>query len=121
MTVLTERILLPGMTITRRGAAVDLLDLAQPFGKAGMVIHGSSFDRSGGLARLQASRPADMAVYYHLHDSGEPTGQHLEALVRLAEQQDGIRWVMAIGGGSVLDLAKSVAEANQTVGRRMPV
>ncbi len=77
MTVLTERTLLPGMTITRKGAAADLFDLAGPFGDVGLIAHGSSFTRSGGLAKLQANQPAGMTVNYHLHDGGEPTVQHL--------------------------------------------
>jgi alcohol dehydrogenase class IV len=109
MTVLTERTLLPAMTITRRGAADDLFELARPFGDVGLIVHGSSLVRSGALAKLQACQPDDVTVQYHLHDGGEPTVQHLEALVRLAERQGGVRWVAAIGGGSVMDLAKSAA------------
>jgi alcohol dehydrogenase class IV len=106
---INPRILLPYQTFTRSGALGDLFERAQSFGPSGLVVHGRSLADSGRLARLRSRQPKQMNVQYWPHEGNEPTLDQVEALLRFAERQTPLHWVAAVGGGSVIDLAKAAA------------
>jgi alcohol dehydrogenase class IV len=108
MALLPDTLLLPQQTIARPGAVLNLTQLASEFGRTGLIVHGASLRRSGVLDAILERCPADMALRTWRHDGGEPTVDAVEAL-RAEIRRDRPAWVAAVGGGSVIDLAKAAA------------
>jgi alcohol dehydrogenase class IV len=106
MTVLPENLLLPRRTITGAGSIKGLAALAGTFGSRGLLVHGGSLERSGTLAEITATLPTELEMKSYRHRGGEPTVQAVDAL-RAAISEFKAEWVTAIGGGSVIDLAKA--------------
>ncbi|MBP5321579.1 MAG: iron-containing alcohol dehydrogenase [Kiritimatiellae bacterium] len=106
MDILPSNLLLPQRVISRPGAVADLSLLAAPFGADGLIVHGRSFEASGALARLCDTFSTPPSSWRH--EGGEPTVQAVDAL-RAAIRKNRPDWVAAIGGGSVMDLAKAAA------------
>ena len=109
MPLLPHTLLLPAQTLAKSGAIHDLFPLAVThFGPRGMIVHGRSLHGSGTLdALLQHTSPACTCTTWE-HIGGEPTVQQVDAL-RAALRVQQPHWVAAIGGGSVIDLAKAAA------------
>ena len=108
MSLLPTTLLLPQQTISKSWVSLDLPRLAAIFGTNGVVVHGHSLERSHQLADILARAPKDITIRTWCHNGDEPTvdvAEQLRADLR-ANRPD---WVAAIGGGSVLDLAKSAA------------
>jgi alcohol dehydrogenase class IV len=108
MPTLPQEWTVPGRIVTGRGCAETLLEEAAAFGPRGMLVHGASLERSGALARLRAAAPAGIALRTWRHPGGEPTLEQLEVLRETARaaRPD---WIAAVGGGSVMDIAKAAA------------
>ncbi len=108
MKILPEALYLPQQTISRTGAALELPALARAFGTRGLLVHGHSLQASGMLGRILSAAPSDMRVRAWRHSGGEPRVGDVDALrgELRAERPD---WVAAVGGGSVIDLAKAAA------------
>jgi alcohol dehydrogenase class IV len=100
--------LLVPRTLFGRGKLALLPASAREFGGRGVLAHGASFRQSGALDRLQAALPPSEAISFWEHEGGEPTLEQADALrARAAEAR--AEWIAAIGGGSVMDLAKTAA------------
>ncbi len=108
MTILPQNLLLPRRTVTGAGSIKKLAALADTFGSRGLLVHGGSLERSGTLAEITAALPAELAMKRYRHLGGEPTVQAVDAL-RTTISEFKAEWVAAIGGGSVIDLAKAAA------------
>lgn len=108
MGLLPETFLLPQQTLSRSGAVLALPRAAAVFGSRGIVVCGASLARSGKLAAILEARPAGLEVRAWQHAGGEPTVGAVEAL-RAEIRRDRPHWVAAVGGGSVIDLAKAAA------------
>ncbi len=108
MMILPDTLLLPPETQLGRGASLHLLELCESFGRRGCLVCGHSQVRSGNLDRIQEGRPGSMDVRVWLHPGDEPTLAHLEELLALLREHEP-DWVAAIGGGSVIDVAKAAA------------
>jgi alcohol dehydrogenase class IV len=106
MSLLPENLLLPQQTVAKAGSALGLVPRAAPFGSAGVIVHGASLRRSGALEAILGQQPVGMALRTWQHDGGEPTVAAVEAL-RTELRRDRPDWVAAVGGGSVIDLAKA--------------
>ncbi len=116
MSLLPPALLLPQQTLSRPGARHELPRLAAGFGPCGLLACGASFERSGGLAELLGGLPGGLTVQVWRHGGGEPT---VTAVDQMRAEIRRLRpdWVAAVGGGSVLDLAKAaagLAEAPET-------
>ena len=98
----------PAQTHAAPGALRLLWGETARLGKTGLLVHGQSFANSGRLSRLLARVPKSMRVVPHCHCGGEPTLAQLEAL-RSTAYATRVDWIAAVGGGSVLDLAKASA------------
>lgn len=108
MKPLPETLVLPPRTLASRGALGRLFEGAESFGPRGRLVCGGSLRRSGTLDFLKARCPEGMELGVWEHAGGEPTLDDLEAL-RAELRRNPPDWVAAVGGGSVLDLAKAAA------------
>lgn len=108
MSLLPPSLLLPVRTLAGSGALRRLPHEAAGFGPCGLLAHGASFAREGRLAALLESSPPTLTIATWQHAGGEPTVDAVDALraeiVRCRPQ-----WIAAVGGGSVMDLAKAAA------------
>ena len=108
MSLLPDTLLLPQQTVSRAGAVLTLPSAAAVFGPSGLLVYGSSRARSGKLSAILDSCPTDMTLRTWQHAGGEPTVDAVEGL-RAEIRRAAPDWVAAVGGGSVIDLAKAAA------------
>jgi len=73
-----------------------------------MLVHGRSLARSGVLFRVLSRGADDQSICNWRHPGGEPTLDQLEDLLAAARGH-GCDWIAAVGGGSVMDIAKAAA------------
>ncbi|MFA7173322.1 MAG: iron-containing alcohol dehydrogenase [Kiritimatiellia bacterium] len=99
---------MPQKTVFEPNAALKLAALTAEFGDRGILVHGRSLRDSGKLARIIECFDAGTNLQTHCHRGGEPTVFEVDAL-RAEIRHHNADWVGAIGGGSVLDLAKAAA------------
>lgn len=106
--LLPESLMLPAETHCGRGLITSLLSRMSRYGSRGTLIHGHSLATSGTRDRILSEQPTSMDVATWEHEGGEPT---LDQVSRLREtlRAHASQWVTAVGGGSVLDLAKAAA------------
>ncbi|MBL7076339.1 MAG: iron-containing alcohol dehydrogenase [Kiritimatiellae bacterium] len=108
MTTLPESLLFPMRTVSGTDKVVDLLPECAAFGERGVLVHGRSLAASGTLDRILAAKPNGIEVDTWQHPGGEPTLAHVDAL-REVLFEGNVSWVAAVGGGSVMDVAKAAA------------
>ncbi len=101
-----SRIQLPAHIRFGRGRAMEWPEIVRPFGSRGLLVHGASLRRSGRLAAL-LDRAPNLAQSWEC-PTGEPILETVDRL-RMALQSHGAQWIVAVGGGSVLDTAKAAA------------
>ena len=99
---MTFSILQPAQILFGRGQAEHAAGFARSFGARGLVVHGKSPVRAAPL--LAALGPDTLGVACE----SEPTFVMLETATRTARAHRP-DWVLAIGGGAVLDLGKALA------------
>lgn len=106
--LLPNQLLLPARTFAGPRALRRLPEAALAFGPRGLLVHGRSLAHGEILTALLREFPAGRQPATYLHAGGEPT---LTAVERLRQwlQARPVDWVAAVGGGSVLDLAKAAA------------
>lgn len=108
MITLPDALTLPPDTRLGRGVSQQLLALCDVFGRRGCLVCGQSQVRSGNLDRILSGVPSDVEVRVWIHPGNEPTLDEVEELLVLVREHDA-KWVAAVGGGSVLDVAKAAA------------
>lgn len=108
MNLLPASLLLPQRTVAAEGAVLRLTNLAAEFGSSGVLVHGCSLQRSELLDAILNEPPFGMRVRAWRHAGNEPTVDAVDAL-RADLKADRPDWVAAVGGGSVIDLAKAAA------------
>lgn len=106
--IVPDALSLPPRTVFRPGAAAEALPACATLGPRGLLVHGRSLERSGALERLAAQAPQGLSLATWRHPGGEPTLDHIEAALAVARREQAA-WVLGIGGGSVLDVAKACA------------
>jgi alcohol dehydrogenase class IV len=95
----------PGRILFGRGEAAKAPDLVRRFGARGLIVHGANPAR---LAGLLADLGMGQDGIASLACGAEPSLPMLEAALAQARAH-GPDWVLGLGGGSVLDLAKALA------------
>ena len=108
MKLLPSTLLVPQQTVAKAGAVLQLTQAAAAYGNAGVLVHGRSLQRSGLLDAILADPPFGMTVRTWCHTGAEPTVGEVDAL-RAELRARRPDWVAAVGGGSVIDLAKAAA------------
>lgn len=100
---------IPPRIVTGWGSVGKLGDEALQLGKRVLIICSRRLKTSGLISDLfdKFEQAGEFAIV-HEAQPGEPTIQETERVLQLAERH-GIDVVVAIGGGSVLDLGKAVA------------
>lgn len=88
-----------------RGKAAGAVAAATGFGARGIVVHGANPARAAWFMETAKAAGADLMG---LACGGEPTLADLEAAI-LRTRPHRPDWVIAIGGGAVLDLGKALA------------
>lgn len=86
-----------------RGRAAEAAEALLALGSRGVLVHGSTAARAGWL--IDALQSADVAC---IACPGEPTLPMLESALALARDTRP-DWVVALGGGAVVDLGKALA------------
>lgn len=99
---MTFSILQPPRILFGRGEAGKAAAFARGFGARGVVVHGANPARAAGIVQALGG---DVIA---LPCGGEPTLAMLEEATLLARCHTP-EWVLAIGGGAVLDLGKALA------------
>lgn len=98
-----------GRVVFGPGSSADILALAEPLGRALLLVHSAGAPARGGPAAELIRRLHESGrVVASLAASGEPTVAAAEAGAALARER-GCDALVAVGGGSVLDTAKAVA------------
>lgn len=108
LSCLPTALMLPPRTLAGRGALMRLLSECAAFGSRGLLVCSGSLARSGVLRRMLEQAPDSVTVAVRQHAGGEPTLAQVETLLDEARAL-APDWVAAVGGGSVLDLARAAA------------
>lgn len=103
-----QQLLLPQKTIFKKGSACQIAKEALEFGRRGLIVHGYSLEKSGRKERILSQFPHPEDVVCFLRRGGEPTLDEVSEVIREAKAIKA-EWIVGIGGGSVLDLAKAGA------------
>jgi len=106
--IIPENILLPEQTLFRKNAACEIAKATQSYGSHGLIVHGNSLDAHGKKERIlkNFSHPEHIALF--CRNGGEPTLEEVSTVIAKAKESKA-QWIIGIGGGSVLDLAKAAA------------
>ncbi|MFA7692631.1 MAG: iron-containing alcohol dehydrogenase [Candidatus Hydrogenedentes bacterium] len=108
MNILPESLILPPQTRQGKGSAEQLLAHCEAFGQRGYLVCGQSQVRNGNLDRILANEKVHAQLRVWIYPGDEPTLSHLEELLSLVREHNP-HWIAALGGGSVLDIAKAAA------------
>ncbi len=100
---------LPPKILYQKGCLAELAKETAPFGPRGIIVHGASFEKKGLKETLVESfRSSKLAPEFFCRAQGEPTLEEIERVIRKGREVRA-NWIVGIGGGSVLDLAKAAA------------
>lgn len=108
MQTLPHTLVIPQETLCACDAALQLLPKAARFGSRGLLVHGKSLKRSGALNAILENTPDGASCACWEHPGGEPTLAQLTNLLATARAHRA-EWIAAVGGGSILDIAKGCA------------
>ncbi len=97
----------PPRTVAGPGSVGQLLCEARAFGASGVLVHGRSLERSGVLDYIMEGKDSS-SVSRWCHPGGEPDILQVDELGAFIRDGN-FDWVAAVGGGSVIDLAKASA------------
>lgn len=110
MDFIPTSLLFPERVLAKNGAVLELVPTAaEAFGAKGLLVHGKSLGASGMAEAILSQMPYPYSCReWERASGGEPTVEEVDAL-RKALREDRPDWVAAVGGGSVMDLAKAAA------------
>ena len=94
-----------GRIVFGAGTRKEAAPAAREWGRRGVVVTGRSLERAGELREDLARQGLEAQIF---QAAGEPKIADLIEGVRLAREFEA-QWVIGIGGGSALDLAKAIA------------
>jgi len=106
--IFPKELVLPHKTIIEQGASLRIADEVRIFGKRGLIVHGHSLTNKGKWKEILSRFSSSEKVVTYCHKSGEPTLTNITDIIAHAHEIDA-QWIVGIGGGSVLDVAKAAA------------
>ncbi len=107
--VLPQQILLPGRVLFGWDTIDSLPEVCGGFGPRGVLVHGKSLKVSGRLnSIIENFTASQITVHPVLHHGGEPELRDIRRAAEFARVRDA-DWIVGVGGGSVMDLAKAAA------------
>ena len=99
----------PPKVLYQKGCLAELAKETAEFGPCGIIVHGASLEKKGLKETLAESfRDAGLAPEFFCRPQGEPTLEEIRQVIQKGRAIQAT-WVIGIGGGSVLDLAKAAA------------
>lgn len=103
-----QETLLPQKIIFRKGSASQIAQESLEFGGRGLIVHGSSLNKYAKFEKILNQFPSSAKIDSFCRRGGEPT---LDEITQVIKKAKAVRaeWIVGIGGGSVLDLAKAAA------------
>ncbi|HOW59842.1 MAG TPA: iron-containing alcohol dehydrogenase [Candidatus Omnitrophota bacterium] len=104
-----QQILIPPKVLFKKGGLIELAKETAEFGTHGMIVYGASLNKTGRLDTvLEIFQKEKLKSELFCRDQGEPTLDEISAVIQKG-RACGAQWIVGIGGGSVLDLAKAAA------------
>lgn len=107
--IFPQETFIPARVLFRKGALSDLAKEIVEFGTRGMIVHGASLEKNGLKEKISGDlRKTGLSAEFFCRPQGEPTLDEIQAVIAQGRTAK-IQWIIGIGGGSVLDLAKAAA------------
>lgn len=104
-----QEIFFPPKVIFKKNIFSEIAKEAAEFGNRGVTIYGSSLNKSGRLDTVkEIFQKEKLHSDFFCRGQGEPTLDEISAVIQKGHAC-GAKWIVGIGGGSVLDLAKAAA------------
>lgn len=100
---------LPSKVFFKKGGILDLAGEIAEFGARGLIVHGASLEKNGLKEKIFGDlKKAGLSADFFCRSRGEPTLQEIASVLQKGRDAK-VQWIVGIGGGSVLDLAKAAA------------
>jgi alcohol dehydrogenase class IV len=100
---------LPAGILFKKEGLSDLAKETAEFGTRGIIIHGTSFEKNGLKEKVAEDfKKLSLTAEFFCRPQGEPTLDEISAVITKGRSLKS-EWIIGIGGGSVLDLAKAAA------------
>ena len=104
-----EETFIPPRILFKKGSLTELAKETAEFGDHGIIVHGSSLKKNGLIEILEKNFwEANLSPTFFCREKGEPTLHEISAVIQKGRECQA-QWIVGIGGGSVLDLAKASA------------
>ncbi|HEV8607837.1 MAG TPA: iron-containing alcohol dehydrogenase [Tepidisphaeraceae bacterium] len=97
----------PGRIVFGAGQISRLAEVGPPFGSVALVIHAGD-EHSLDLLRIKRILEGKQIRLTFIRQSGEPKVEDVDLITEKAKRID-CDWVIGVGGGSAIDMAKAVA------------
>ena len=107
--IFPQETFIPSRILFGKGVLSDLAKEIAEFGMRGIVIHGASLKKNGLKEKIANNfKKNGLSAEFFCRPQGEPTLDEISAVIAKGR---GLKsdWIVGIGGGSVLDLAKAAA------------
>ncbi len=104
-----QETMIPSKILFKKGGISDLAKETAELGTRGIIVHGASFEKSDLKEKTSGDfKKAGLTVEFFCRPQGEPTLAEISNVIAKGRSLKA-EWIIGIGGGSVLDLAKAAA------------
>lgn len=108
-TLFPKETFFPPKVLYQKGCLAALAKETAPFGPRGIIVHGASLEKRGlRETTLKIFEEARLIPGFFCRGQGEPTLAEISQVIQKGRAMRA-DWIVGIGGGSVLDLAKAAA------------
>jgi alcohol dehydrogenase class IV len=107
--IFPQETFLPAKVLFKKGGLSDLAKETVELGTRGMIVHGTSLEKDNLKEKIADDfKKAGLSIEFFCRPQGEPTLDEISSVIAKGQGLK-IEWIVGIGGGSVLDLAKAAA------------
>jgi len=104
-----QEVSLPAKILFKKDCVSDLAKETADFGAHGIIVHGISLEKNGLKEKISDNfKKAGVTVEFSCRPQGEPALDEISTVIAKGRSLKS-EWIIGIGGGSVLDLAKAAA------------